>query len=76
MTPILYSRTICGPCRTVKYWLKQKGIAYIEKNMDDNPEYEIEAITKSGFLIAPVIVVGEKVITGPNLSLLSETLML
>lgn len=58
----------------VKTFLQRKGVKYEEKNLDDNPELAAEAYEKSGLSMVPIIVVGEKVIAGMNLPLLSESL--
>lgn len=75
MPVTVYTRTTCAPCKTVKYWLNKKGIAFTEKNVDENPEFAQEAFSKSGFTAVPVTVVGDKVIAGMNLSLISQALM-
>lgn len=59
----------------VKTFLQRKGVQYEEKNLDDNPELATEAFEKSGFTMVPIIVVGERVVSGMNLPLLSELLM-
>lgn len=75
MPVTVYTRTTCAPCRMVKTFLQRKGVQYEEKNLDDNPELATEAFEKSGFTMVPIIVVGERVVSGMNLPLLSELLM-
>lgn len=72
----VYTRTTCGPCRTLKHWLKSKGVPYQEINVDDDPKLMDEVIQLSGLQMVPVTIVQDKVISGLNLSLLSATLML
>lgn len=74
MPVTIYTRTTCAPCRMVKTFLQRKGVKYEEKNLDDNPELAAEAFEKSGFTMVPIIVVGEKVISGMNLPLLNQSL--
>jgi glutaredoxin 3 len=76
MPVTIYTRASCAPCKTVKMWLQRKGVAFTEKNVDDNPEFAKEAAQKSGFTMVPVITVGDQVIAGANLGLISKLLML
>lgn len=71
----VYTRTTCGPCRTLKYWLQSKGVPFTEINVDDDPKLMDEVIAKSGYQMVPMIEVGEKCISGLNLPLLSNLLM-
>lgn len=55
---LIYSRPTCVPCRNIKYWLKKQGIAFTEKDADENnvahtPSIEIEGI------IMPVQSIGQ-----------------
>lgn len=72
--PIIYTRTTCGPCRTVKYWMKSKNIAFEEKNIDDNPKLLDDIIKLSGLMVVPVVVIGENIVTGANIPQLSKLL--
>jgi len=58
----------------LKNYLQHKGVKYEEKNLDENPELEAEAFAKSGFAMVPITVIGDKVISGLNMPLLSESL--
>jgi glutaredoxin len=64
----VFTRTTCGPCRTVKYWLQKNKVSYEEVD-----------ISNSNHISAPTIEIGsgeEKlVIVGPNLKLLTELLL-
>lgn len=72
----VYTRTTCGPCRTLKHWLKSKNVPFIELNADNDPALVDEVVQKSGYQQFPCIIVGEKVVSGLNLPLLSQLLML
>lgn len=73
----VYTRTTCGPCRTLKHWLKVKGVPFIEINVDDDPKLMDIVIERTGLQMVPMIQVGEdKFISGLNLPLLSTALML
>lgn len=52
----IYSKSGCAPCKTLKYWLDQKQIAYEEKD-----------ILNSTYMVAPTIETAEgMVIEGLN----------
>ena len=74
MSVTVYTRTTCAPCRMVKTFLQKKGVKYEEVNVDENPERAAEAFEKSGFQMVPVTVIGDRVISGMNIPLLSEIL--
>lgn len=66
MTVTLFGRATCAPCKTVKYWLEKKGIDFTYQDIDLEP---------AQVNMVPTIVVGEQVIEGMNLSLLSKALV-
>lgn len=72
----VYTRTTCGPCRTLKHWLKTKNVPFEEINVDSDPKLMDEVIQLSGLQMVPVTTVGDRVISGLNLPLLSNLLML
>lgn len=74
MPVTVYTKTTCAPCRTLKQWFKIKGIEFVEKNAEE-PEVFDEMVQKTGMMSVPQTVVGDRVITGPHFSLLSELLM-
>jgi len=72
----IYTTHTCAYCIMVKKWLDNKGIAYEEVNIDDNPKRAQEAVAISGQMAVPVTVVtksdGQKeVVVGYNLSKLA-----
>lgn len=75
MPVTVYTKPTCGPCVTLKKWLNHKNINYIEKNVDESNEALNEMVAKTGFMSVPQTVIGDKVVTGPNFSLLSELLV-
>ncbi|CAB4183374.1 GrxC Glutaredoxin and related proteins [uncultured Caudovirales phage] len=74
MTVTVYTRTTCGPCKTLKHWLKLKNIEFVEKNVEDEGLLD-EMLRKTGMMSVPQTLVGDRVVTGPHFSLLSELLM-
>lgn len=69
----VYTKSTCAPCRTLKTWLDSKGVTYEEKNVED-PVNMQEMIDKTGMWSVPQTIVGDRVISGPHFSLLSELL--
>lgn len=53
--PIIYSADWCAFCHAAKDYLKSKGVEYDERNVEEKPEYAIEAVTKSGQRGIPVL---------------------
>lgn len=74
MPVTVYTRSTCAPCRMLKTYLQKKGINYKEKNIDENPEFAQEAFDCSGMTMVPVMKVGDKVVAGFNLPLISQAL--
>lgn len=66
----IYSADWCGYCRAVKQYLDGKGIAFTEKNVEQNPEFAEEAVGKSGQMGIPVLDIDGTIIVGfdrPNI---------
>jgi len=74
MSITVYTRTTCAPCKTVKHFLKSKGYAFEEKNVDDNPELMAEVLRISGYQAVPLTMVNNAPIMGMNLSALASLL--
>lgn len=72
----VYTRPTCAPCQTLKKWLQNKGVSFTELNVDDNPSLMDEIIERTGVQMVPMIEVGDRTISGVNIRLLSELLML
>jgi glutaredoxin len=71
----VYTKTTCAPCRSLKHWLKVKKVNYIEKNIDESQEILDEMVSNTGMMSVPQIMIGKRVVSGANFSLLSELLM-
>jgi len=72
----IFTTNTCAYCVMVKKWLKAKGHAYEEVNLEDHPERQAEAQELSGQLAVPVTVVtkdddSREVIVGYNLAKLA-----
>jgi len=67
----VFSTTTCAYCPMVKEWLKNKGLAYEEVVLDQDPSRQQEVLQKSGSLSVPVTIVEqdngmEQVVIGFN----------
>ena len=72
----IFTTNTCAYCVMVKKWLKAKGFAYEEVNLDTNPERQNEAFEASGQLAVPVTIVtkqddSKEVVVGYNLAKLA-----
>ena len=72
----IFTTNTCGYCQMVKKYLGNKGVAYDEVNLDQNPHRQAEALQLSGALTVPVTVVtkhddSQEVIVGYNLARLA-----
>lgn len=61
---IIYSADWCAFCHMAMDYLKQKGIAYEERNVEQKMEYANEAVQKSGQMGIPVIDIDGRIIIG------------
>lgn len=59
----------------VKTWLQKKGIKYDEINVDEDPAAAREILDRTGFMMVPMTLVGERAVQGMNFALLTELLM-
>lgn len=61
---IIYSTTWCGFCHAAKEYLTKLGITYEDRDIEKDPVYAHEAITKSGQMSIPVLDIDGTVIIG------------
>jgi len=61
---IIYTTSWCPFCDAAKEYLKNKGVEYEEKNVENDIQAREEMIEKSGQLGVPVIDIGGKIIVG------------
>jgi len=69
MKVIIYTSPLCGHCKKVKDYLKQKMVEFVEKNVVDDEErkhnrYREEMIDKTGKLSTPTIDIDGEIIIG------------
>lgn len=67
-TVTIYSTTTCPFCKMEKTYLEEKGVAFTNIFVDEQPEKVEEMVAKSGQMGVPVTVVGadgkEEVVVG------------
>ncbi len=61
---IIYSTTWCGFCKMAKNYMKQLGVEFEEKDVEQDPAAGNDAVQKSGQMGVPVIDIGGTVIVG------------
>lgn len=63
---IIYSTTNCPYCKTEKQYLSKKGIAYIEKNIEEDEEARQELLAKinGNYVGVPVTDIAGTIILG------------
>ncbi|MCM3702879.1 MULTISPECIES: glutaredoxin family protein [Paenibacillus] len=62
---IVYTSTNCPHCKQVKSFLSDKGVAYEERNIEQNDDYA-QQVWDMGMRAVPVTVIGEHRILGMN----------
>jgi glutaredoxin 3 len=60
----VYSADWCAFCHAAKQYLDGKGVSYTEKNIEEDPSYAQESVTKSGQMGIPVLDINGQVIVG------------
>jgi glutaredoxin 3 len=61
---IVYGAEWCAPCHITKKYLKDHGVDYEYRNVDENQQWLMESVTKSGQTGIPVIELNGKIIVG------------
>jgi glutaredoxin 3 len=70
---IVYSISHCPMCSGVKEYLKEKGLEFVERNVEDDAEARAE-FDKLGFRGTPVTVIDGKPVLGFDRAKLDESL--
>jgi glutaredoxin-like YruB-family protein len=60
----IYSADWCAFCHMAKRYLDDKGIKYDVKDVEKEPQYAVEAVTKSGQRGIPVLDIDGQIIVG------------
>lgn len=71
----LYCATWCKDCKKARAWLDERGLKYVEVDIDYNKAARIQVRQwGNGFLITPVIQVGDTIVVDFNVPKLEEAL--
>jgi glutaredoxin-like YruB-family protein len=60
----IYSTPTCHFCHLAKDFLKERGVAFIDHDVQNDLEKRQEMVEKSGQMAVPVIVAGDEVMVG------------
>jgi glutaredoxin-like YruB-family protein len=60
----VYSATWCAFCHAAKEYLDKLGVKYEERDIEADPKYAEEAVTKSGQMGIPVLDIEGDIIIG------------
>jgi glutaredoxin 3 len=62
--PIIYSADWCAFCHAAKQYFDKLGVAYEERNIEEDQKYAVESVDKSGQMGIPVIDIDGTIIVG------------
>ena len=71
---VLYAVPKCAGCDQARTYLKNRGVPFVEKNVETDPTLQQELKQKAGTVSVPTITVGTKVLAGYLESLLAGEL--
>lgn len=71
---IVYTQNDCPPCKIIKIFLDNYGIAYIEKNINTDNLSRRELTEVYGSYSTPTVIVGKEIVTGFDLEKLKQVL--
>jgi glutaredoxin 3 len=60
----IYSADWCAFCHAAKDYLSKKEVKFEEKNVEQNREYAMESVKKSGQMGIPVLDIDGEIIVG------------
>lgn len=70
----VYTTSTCPWCHQVKNYLKDKGVAFQEINVAEEPQQAKMLVDKTGQRAVPVIEIGDEIVIGFNRQRLEELL--
>lgn len=75
----VFTRPTCAPCRSLKKYLKHKGINFNEVNVDESPEASRQMTRMGGGSMVPMTVItnqddSQQVISGFNISRIASAI--
>ena len=60
----IYSASWCAFCHAAKDYLNKLGVPFEDKDVESNPQYATEAVSKSGQMGIPVLDINGTIIVG------------
>jgi glutaredoxin-like YruB-family protein len=60
----IYSADWCAFCHAAKDYLTKKGVNFEEKNVEENQQFAMESVQKSGQMGIPVLDIDGEIIVG------------
>ena len=60
----IYTKTYCPYCVHAKNLLQNKGVEYVEENLEERPEELRALIQKTGMRTVPQIFIGDELVGG------------
>ncbi len=63
---VIYTTPWCGWCRRTRAFLDERGVRYVDKNIEANDAFRDELIRKTGRTSIPVVEIGGELIRGYN----------
>jgi glutaredoxin-like YruB-family protein len=73
-TVILFTQPDCPPCRWAKSHMEDKGIAFVERDITEDPQAVDDLVSKYQSRSTPTLVIGEEVMIGFDPERLEELL--
>ena len=63
---VLFTQPDCPPCHTVKLFLAERGVAFVERDITTDPDAIRDLTEKYCSHSTPTLVIGEEVMIGFN----------
>jgi glutaredoxin len=71
---VVYTTTWCGWCRRTLAWLDERGVAYVNKDIESDDRHREELLRKTGRISIPVVEIGGELVRGYDPSRMRELL--
>lgn len=70
---VLYGTTWCGFCKATREYFQKKGVAFVDLDIESNPEAQLQYQALKGVGV-PVVLIGERRINGFRPEVMDEAL--
>jgi glutaredoxin 3 len=71
---VVFTAPWCGWCRKTLAWLDERGVSYVNKDIEAQPQHREELIQKTGRASIPVVEIGGQLIRGFSPGRMSDLL--